>query len=154
MINAFGKGMQIGSSLEQSRSDSKTIKARGMLLGLDSKISRNNADIAIAQAAENARLIRRESRSRLSDAKDKFARSGIALTGSPLVQLEDAARENEIAAQREIQAGEIQATSFINQANVQDFQKRMAEREAVMVRRQGTMSAIGGAVSVLGSASK
>lgn len=143
-ILAIG-GAALGAmgGIQQARAESDRLRTQGILAARNSEISRVNARLARAQALENARLIRRESEFRIGSLSDRYTASGVALSGTPLLAIQEATKEDELAAQRAELEGEIQATNFINQSNAQDLQSLAFSRSAESVSRSAALSSLG-----------
>lgn len=135
-------------SYQSSKAASDRLDQQAGLFGMNSAISRWNADISRAQGLDNARLIRRESEFRIGTLSDKFTSSGLALSGTPLLSIQESAREDELAAQKAEHEGELRATGFINQSNVQNLQANIASSEAAATARSGRTAAFGSLLKI------
>jgi hypothetical protein len=135
-LGAYGRS-------QQARAESDRLNTQGILAARNSEVSRLNAKLARAQALENARLIRRESEFRIGSLSDRYTASGVALSGTPLLAIQEATKEDELAAQRAELEGEIQATNFINQSNAQDLQSLAFTSSAKAVTRSALFSSLG-----------
>lgn len=146
-----GKG--IGSifsalgSLQAGRSAENAARGQAQLLDFNAAIARNNAKIAFTTSRENARLLKRESTFQIGELKDKYTRAGVALSGSPLAAISETVFENTLAVERVKLEGDIQQTSFINQANIAKFQAEAARESGRSAARAGRIGAIGSLLS-------
>ena len=75
-----------------------------------------------AESREEARRLREENEARISMIRGKYAASGVAFEGSPLVVLSDAARLAETSVQDQFYVGEIEAREKFRAAEVTRFE--------------------------------
>ena len=75
-----------------------------------------------AQSREEARRLREENETRISMIRGKYAASGVAFEGSPLVVLSDAARLAETAVQDQAYVGELEARKQFRSGELQRFE--------------------------------
>jgi hypothetical protein len=151
ILGVAGSALGAMGKISAGRAEAERLSAEGNLLAINSIFSKTNAKLARIQGVENARLIRRESNFRIGSLSDRFTGSGIALSGTPLLSIQEATFEDEIAAQKAQFAGELEATGFINQANIQRLQAEQRAKQAKATTKSSLFSAAAGTLKTAGS---
>lgn len=109
----------------------------------DASYSRQQADMARAQAAADAVEKRRESRRALGQGRARLGAAGITVEGSPVEVLADLSSEGELEARKAEQAGEVAAHGH-------GFQAEQASARA----GQALLSGVGSVAGSVGQAGR
>jgi hypothetical protein len=125
--------VQAISSIQQAKQESSALKQ-------NAKIHENNAKLFTAQATEQERKHRMQTDAMLARNRVGVAKSGVTMSGTPLLVAEDITGQSELDALTIRYNGEMKASS-------QRYQASVAKAQASNVKAGGYMSAVG---SILG----
>lgn len=134
-------------AIQQGKAQSAAEKANAAAAARNAEISRRNAEQARIQADQAASEERREGRLRISSIRAKAGKSGVTISGSPLLAIADQAANNELEAQKILQAGEFKEQSFLAQAGLDDAESANASSRAKSARTAGFIKAGTGILS-------
>ena len=124
-------------------------KANQIVAQQNAAVMRRQAENARAKAAFDANIQRKQSRQALARGKVGFLKGGVALTGSPVEVLGEAAADFEFQATTTQYGGELHARTFEDQARMTEYGGRVAAWRGKSQQRQSYVSA---GVSLLGAA--
>lgn len=114
----------------------------------NARVAESNANAARAQASEEERRARVQSRKELGRARAGYSASGVTLEGSPLDVLEESASNAELDALAIRHQGELKARAFEADATLERYRGKSAKKNAQLAA-YGTL--LGGAGNIAGS---
>ncbi len=152
ILSAVSVGAQLFTSSQQASAASQAGQAQANASYYNAAVQRNNAIAAQQAAAFNAKQQRKINLAREAKLEAGLLHSGVLLEGTPLLLLEDAAKEGGLEEAKIIHTGEVQASGAQAQAGLDTFSARSAQA-AGETRASGLLtSGIFGAVGTAGSA--
>jgi hypothetical protein len=134
MMQAFGQ-VQAGKAAQQAGD-------------FNAGVDRNQAVAARGRAAFEARKQRDMTRKLLATQRAKFGVAGVGFEGSPLLVMEETAKEAELDARAIEYGGEMEAVGLESRALLSEWEGRTAKKAA---RTQAFTSLLGGASKMMGA---
>ena len=123
-------------------------KANQIVAQQNAEVLRRQANNARLKAIFDANLQRKKGMASLARGKVGFLKGGVALTGSPVEVLGEAAADFEFQAKTTQYGGELDATNFEDQARMTEYGGRVAAWRGKSQQRQAF---IGGGISLIGA---
>ena len=105
-------------------------QAEASAANYNSAVANQNAEQAIAQAAEEERRTRVIARKQIGAARAAYGASGVSLEGSPLDVLGEMAATAEMDALTVRHAGRVRAAGYMNEARLDKFRAKTARTGA------------------------
>jgi hypothetical protein len=103
-------------------------KAQKGMAEYNAAVDRNNAIAARQSAKYDADRMRDNTRKLLAMQRAKYGMSGGGFSGTPLLVMEQTAKEAEMDAQAVEYGGELKATGYESQATMSEYEGRVAKR--------------------------
>lgn len=123
-------------------------KANQMIANANAAAQRQQAKVARQNAAFNAQRQREKGQRILSEGRTSYAKGGVEIAGSPVEVLGEMAADIEFDALTTIYGGQIDSQTMLNQANMSQYEGRIARYKG---KTQQTSSLMGAGVSLIGA---
>lgn len=139
-VGSIVSGMSAASAA-QAQAD-----AQARAYEYNAAVSRNNAIAARQAALAEAQQQDRLNSARLGKLTTQIIKQGVALEGTPLLILDEEFEQGELESKKKIYTGEIQATNYQNDSNLQRFYASQARAAG---ESQASQSMLGGVIGGL-----
>ena len=123
-------------------------KANQMIANANAAAQRQQAEVARQNAAFNAQRQREKGQRILSEGRTSYAKGGVEIAGSPVEVLGEMAADIEFDALTTIYGGQIDSQTMLNQANMSEYEGRIARQRG---KTQQTRAFMGAGVSLIGA---
>ena len=131
----WGSAMSWGGKVLGAMGSIQAASATASALKDKAKLSRKEGREQKRLSDYRIRLIQREGREVLGEIQAETAKSGLAMTGTPLMSLVTTARDAELATALELRSGDISQQQYYDAA-------KAYERDAKAAKRAGRMGAL------------
>jgi hypothetical protein len=115
-------GLMVGGAIISAYGQLYSGQAAKQAGEYNAAMSERNAMLARQKAAEDERVFRTQTRRKMGEMRAAIGASGVTTEGSPFEVLEDSAAQAEMDALRIRYSGEMQATNFMADAQLQRYQ--------------------------------
>jgi hypothetical protein len=136
-----GTGLAAYSSYQQGVDARDQARSQAAWAEYNSKVSRQQAEYERKAAQEQAEAHRRKAQILLSSMRAKTGRSGVAMSGSPLLLYEDTANQLEKERANILEAGENRSRYYQNQSILDLSQAKAYRKQGRAAYRQGIIGA-------------
>ena len=123
-------GLAAYGAYSQNQAASQQAKAQEQMADFNQKVAKSNAEIAVQQAGQQEESQRRDARKVLGQQRAALAESGIGLDGTGSDLYQQSATDAELDALNIRYNGDLQATGFKNNANLEGFKAKVYEKQA------------------------